>query len=120
MHPKKWEPISRKAKLSVLGFVMVMLLLGSLVKNRDSHSELFEGIMEWNSIGTNFYPDGKCFVTRYEYLGSQNPSADLNRRRQQKGSPHALGKVSRKTKRCWFRWPFRWLIHSSTAIHGNH
>lgn len=74
----------------MLGFAIVMLLLGSLVKNRDAHSEMFEGVLEWNSMGANFYPDGKCFVTRYDYLGSQNTSADLNRRRQQTGSPHAL------------------------------
>ena len=80
----------RGAKLGTAVFVAAMLLLGFVNKTKDSHTEIFEGVLEWNSIGTNFYPDGKCFVTRYDYLGSQNPSADLNRRRQQTGSPQAL------------------------------
>lgn len=71
-------------------FVAAVLLLGFVNKTEDSHTEIFEGVLEWNSMGTNFYPDGKCFVTRYDYLGSQNTSADLNRRLQQTGSPHAL------------------------------
>ena len=90
VHPKKWEPIPRGVKQGMVVFVAAMLLLGFVNKTKDSHTEIFEGILEWNSIGTNFYPDGKCFVTRYDYLGSQNPSADLNRRPQQTDSPPAL------------------------------
>jgi hypothetical protein len=75
----------------MIGLVFAMLLLGFINRPpKDSHTEIFEGVLEWNSIGTNFYPDGKCFTTRFDYLGSQNASADLNRQRQQAGSPHAL------------------------------
>lgn len=72
------------------GFVVVMLFLGFFNRAQDSHTEVFEGIMEWDSMRANFYPNGKCFATRYDYLGPQNASADLNLRRQQTGNSHAL------------------------------
>jgi hypothetical protein len=90
VHQKKWEAIPRGTKFVVAVLFSAMLLLGFINRVKDSHTEVFEGIMEWDSMRTSFYPNGKCFATRYDYLGSQNASADLNLRRQQTGNPHAL------------------------------
>ena len=89
MSPKKWEPIPRKAKLGMLGFVMAMLLLGFFNKKEASRTEIFEGIVEWSGLQPGFYPGGDC-TQRYEYLSSKDSSADLNARRTQRGNPNAM------------------------------
>src|SRR5580765_679933 len=87
---KKWDPMPGGAKIGVTVLVSALLLLGMFIKNRESQSEVFEGVVDWGPMRTAFYPGGDCFASYYEYLGSRNASADLNLRREQTGKPHAL------------------------------
>jgi len=87
--PKKWEPIPRKVKLGMLGFVMALLFLGFLNKKEGSRTEILEGIVDWGGLQPGFYPSGDC-TQRYEYLSSKDSSADLHARRSQTGNPNAM------------------------------
>ena len=70
-------------------FIAVMLLLGFLNKKEASRTEILEGIVDWGGLQPGFYPSGDC-TQRYEYLSSNDSSADLNARRTQRGNPKAM------------------------------